>query len=45
MKTALTIGNFDGLHLGHKQLIHRVLEFSREHDLTPALPDLRSASY
>lgn len=37
MRTALTIGNFDGLHLGHKQLIHRVLEFSREHGLTPAL--------
>lgn len=37
MKTALTIGNFDGLHLGHKRLIHRVLEFSREHALTPAL--------
>ena len=37
MKTALTIGNFDGLHLGHQRLIDRVLEFSREHDLTPAL--------
>ena len=37
MKTALTIGNFDGLHRGHKRLIHRVLEFSREHALTPAL--------
>jgi riboflavin kinase / FMN adenylyltransferase len=37
MKTALTIGNFDGVHLGHKRLIHRVLDFAREHDLTPAL--------
>src|SRR5260370_709410 len=37
MNTALTIGNFDGVHLGHKRLIHRVLDFAREHDLTPAL--------
>jgi len=37
MKTALTIGNFDGVHLGHQRLIHRVLDFAREHDLTPAL--------
>jgi riboflavin kinase/FMN adenylyltransferase len=37
MKTALTIGNFDGVHLGHKRLIHRVVHFAREHDLTPAL--------
>jgi len=37
MNTALTIGNFDGVHLGHKRLIHRVLDFARDHDLTPAL--------
>jgi len=37
MNTALTIGNFDGVHRGHKRLIHRVLDFAREHDLTPAL--------
>lgn len=37
MNTALTIGNFDGVHLGHKRLIHRVLDFAREHNLTPAL--------
>jgi riboflavin kinase/FMN adenylyltransferase len=37
MNTALTIGNFDGVHLGHKRLIHRVVHFAREHDLTPAL--------
>jgi riboflavin kinase/FMN adenylyltransferase len=37
MNTALTIGNFDGVHLGHKRLIHRVLDFAREHDLMPAL--------
>jgi riboflavin kinase/FMN adenylyltransferase len=37
MKTALTIGNFDGVHLGHKRLIQRVLHFAREHHLMPAL--------
>ncbi len=36
MNTALTIGNFDGVHIGHKRLIHRVLEFARD-GLTPAL--------
>jgi riboflavin kinase/FMN adenylyltransferase len=37
MKTALTIGNFDGVHVGHKRLIQRVLHSARERDLTPAL--------
>jgi riboflavin kinase/FMN adenylyltransferase len=37
MKTALTIGNFDGVHIGHKRLIERVLHFARERDMTPAL--------
>lgn len=37
MNTALTIGNFDGVHLGHKRLIERVLEFARQGDLTPGL--------
>lgn len=37
MNTALTIGNFDGVHLGHQRLIHRVLDFARRLDLTPAL--------
>src|SRR5258708_3920801 len=37
MKTDLSIGNFDGVHLGHKRLIQRVLHFAREHHLTPAL--------
>lgn len=37
MKTALTIGNFDGVHRGHKRLIHRVLDHARAGNLTPAL--------
>ncbi len=37
MNTALTIGNFDGVHLGHKRLIQRVLDIARRERLTPAL--------
>lgn len=37
MSTALTIGNFDGIHRGHKRLIHRVLELARIHGLVPTL--------
>lgn len=37
MSAALTIGNFDGVHLGHKRLIRRVLELAREHHSMPAL--------
>ena len=37
MNTALTIGNFDGIHRGHKRLIHRVLDLARIHGLVPAL--------
>jgi riboflavin kinase/FMN adenylyltransferase len=33
----LTIGNFDGVHAGHRQLLRRVVELGREHDLTPAV--------
>lgn len=29
-KAALTIGNFDGLHLGHRELVRAVLERARE---------------
>lgn len=37
MNTALTIGNFDGVHRGHKRLIHRVTEIARERGLVPTL--------
>lgn len=35
--TALTIGNFDGLHLGHRALIARVQEISVQQRLTPTV--------
>jgi riboflavin kinase/FMN adenylyltransferase len=31
--TALTIGNFDGVHLGHRAMIARVVRVARERDL------------
>jgi riboflavin kinase/FMN adenylyltransferase len=33
----VTIGNFDGVHAGHRQLLRRVLELSREHHLKSAV--------
>jgi riboflavin kinase/FMN adenylyltransferase len=33
--SVLTIGNFDGVHAAHRELLSRVLELSREHGLTP----------
>jgi len=35
--TALTIGNFDGVHLGHVALLARVQQVAREHGLMPAV--------
>ncbi|MDD2229144.1 MAG: bifunctional riboflavin kinase/FAD synthetase [Candidatus Cloacimonetes bacterium] len=32
-KSVLTIGNFDGIHLGHQKLLSRMLELSQEKDL------------
>ncbi len=36
-KTAAVIGFFDGVHLGHRALLRRLLEVSRERGLTPAV--------
>ena len=35
--TAVAIGKFDGLHLGHQQLIHELVEYSQEAGLIPAV--------
>lgn len=34
---ALAIGNFDGLHLGHRKVLDEILKESREQDLIPAV--------
>lgn len=35
--TAIAIGKFDGLHLGHQQLLHELLDYSEEAGLVPAV--------
>ena len=34
--TALAVGSFDGVHLGHRAVLDRLLGSAREHGLTPA---------
>lgn len=33
----VTIGNFDGVHAGHRQLLRRIVEIGHEQNLTPAV--------
>jgi riboflavin kinase/FMN adenylyltransferase len=35
--SVVTIGNFDGVHAGHRQLLRRVVELGREHSWQPAV--------
>ena len=35
--TAVAIGKFDGLHLGHQQLLHELVEYSQESGLVPTV--------
>jgi riboflavin kinase/FMN adenylyltransferase len=35
--SALTIGNFDGLHAGHRQIIRRLVEIGRAHGWRPSV--------
>jgi riboflavin kinase / FMN adenylyltransferase len=37
LNSVLTIGNFDGVHAGHRQLLRRVFELGLEHSLKPAV--------
>lgn len=34
--SAVTIGNFDGVHAGHRSILRRVVQLAREHGWTPA---------
>jgi riboflavin kinase / FMN adenylyltransferase len=33
----MTIGNFDGVHLGHQAILRRVVELARNHDFLPVV--------
>ena len=35
--TALSIGNFDGVHLGHRAMLSQVVEAARAHALVPTV--------
>ncbi len=35
--TSITIGKFDGIHLGHQQLIAKTIESAEEHSLVPTV--------
>jgi riboflavin kinase / FMN adenylyltransferase len=37
VNSVVTIGNFDGVHAGHRQLLRRVVELGRENNLKPAV--------
>jgi riboflavin kinase/FMN adenylyltransferase len=37
LSSVLTIGNFDGVHAGHRQLLRRVVELGHEKSLKPAV--------
>src|SRR3984957_3241176 len=37
VSSVVTIGNFDGVHAGHRQLLRRVVELGRENNLKSAV--------
>lgn len=36
-ETAVALGNFDGIHLGHKELIDTMIDISTKRDITPSV--------
>lgn len=44
IKTALTIGNFDGVHLGHQCLIQKTIEIAKKNGLSSAVITFRENS-
>ena len=40
--TALTVGKFEGIHLGHQSLFKRLVDYAAEHSLTPAVIAFRN---
>ncbi len=37
LETAIALGNFDGVHLGHKKIIMRMIEAAKESNLIPSI--------
>lgn len=37
LETAVALGNFDGIHLGHKKIILKMIEASKEFNLIPSI--------
>ncbi len=37
MNSAITVGNYDGLHIAHKKIISRLKEYSERNNLTPVV--------
>ena len=35
--TVITIGTFDGVHIGHQKIIQRLIEVGKAKDLTPTI--------
>ncbi len=35
--TAVSIGNFDGVHLGHQAMLNKLVSYSKQHGLTPTV--------
>jgi len=44
MKTVLSIGNFDGVHIGHQKLLSKVKELAKERNLKSVVITYDNAS-